>query len=112
MPPQGPGSGGPSGEPYGPARRKRHYERAEADTFVDKRPRNAAGGGLPIPEEPGRFAPLPGTVGNQKYKPVANDPRTWGVDTRPPPDGFPEKLETFTRRDGVTFEVRRRRGGL
>lgn len=112
MPPLGPpGTGGQVGESSGPAKRKRRYERAEADTFVDKRFGNSAGGRLPTPGEPGRFAPLPGTVGNQKHKPAADDPRRWEVDTRPSPEGFPEKLETFTRRDGVTFEVRRKRSG-
>jgi len=106
-----PGAGGPVGESSGPTRRKRRYEQAEADTFVDRRYGNAAGGRLGTPGEPGRFAPLPGTVGNQKHKPAADEPREWEVDTRPSPEGFPEKLETFTRRDGVTFEVRRKRSG-
>ncbi len=113
MPPLGPpATGDPAGESSGPARRKRRYERAEADTFVDRRFGNAAGGSLPTPAQHIDFAPLPGTVGNQKHKPAADDPHGWDVDTRPSPEGFPEKLETFTRRDGVTFEVRRKRSGL
>jgi len=114
-PPAGgvPATGGTSGQPGGPGRMKPGYERAEPDTFVDERSRNPAGGKLPGSREATRFAPLPGMVGQQKAKPAMDDQQgTWsGSETRSP-EGFPETLQSFTHRDGVTFEVRRsRRGG-
>lgn len=114
-PPAGgiPGAGGAAGQPDRRGRRRPGYERADPGTFVDSRPGNAAGGKLPTPGGTPRFAPLPGTVGQQKPKPAEDDPHrdVWEVPETRSPEGFPEKLATFTRRDGVTFEVRRARGG-
>lgn len=113
-PPGGiPTAGGMSGQPGGPSRMKPGYERAEPDTFVDSRSRNPAGGKLPASGEATRFAPLPGMVGQQKSKPAVDDQegKRPGSETRSP-EGFPETLQSFTHRDGVTFEVRRSRRGV
>jgi hypothetical protein len=108
-PPAGgiPGAGGAPGEPGGPGRKKPGYERAERDTFVDDRFGNPSGGGLTTAGEASEFGPLPGTVGQQKQQPTGGDQGdVWAVPAGSP-EGFPDTLQSFTRRDGVTFEVRR-----
>jgi len=51
-------------------------------------------------------------LGSQKHKPTADQQHeAWDIpETAPSPEGFPEELKSFTRKDGARFEVRRVRG--
>jgi hypothetical protein len=117
VPPGGgvPSPGGGAGHTGRRAKRRPGYERGEPETFIDGRHANAAGGTIRQPGAAKSFNPTPGMLGSQKHKPAEeHDHGQWELPTTAPtPEGFPDKVEDskFTRRDGVQFEVRRRKGG-
>jgi len=94
------------------AKKKPGYEQGEPDTFVGGGTANAAGGTIRQPGAPRSFDPPPGMLGSQKHKPTADQQHeAWDIpETAPSPEGFPEELKSFTRKDGARFEVRRVRG--
>ncbi len=97
------------------SRRTSGYERGEPDMFVDHRQANAAGGAIRQPGTAKSFDAMPGMLGSQKHRRAEDDDHSqWELPaTTPTPEGFPDTVEDskFTRRDGVQFEVRRRKGG-
>jgi hypothetical protein len=83
--------------------------------FVDHRKANAAGGAIRQPGTAKSFDAMPGMLGSQKHRRAEDDDHSqWELPaTTPTPEGVPDTVEDskFTRRDGVQFEVRRRKGG-
>jgi hypothetical protein len=109
--PPGVGGGTRAGGHRG--KKKPAYERGEPDTFADERTANAAGGTIRQAGAPKPFDPLPGMLGSQRPKPTEEQQHeAWELpETAPSPEGFPDELKSFTRKDGARFEVRRARGG-
>ncbi len=106
-----PGTGGGAGR--GRRGKKTNYEQGEPETFVDGRFGNAGGGEIRPCSQPKKFDAGPGVLGSQKHRvPQEQQQReVWELpEGEPSPEGFPDELKSFTRKDGAQFKVRRTRG--